>query len=154
MAQTASLNRAQMEKVESEGSTWNNPYMQLGPFDLRVYMDPGYLTLTYAVVGGSFVQNGDYIEGVTVSWFTEADDDYGMATPEQLCDFNESFGFPECVECPFDADALCWPFAMRDMTGERIEVTSTHPETGEQTTGVAEATSEMVEAWEAGGFCP
>jgi len=58
------------------------------------------------------------------------------------------------LECPHDPSLYCFPLAARSMTGEQVQISGTHPETGETTEGITEITQEMIEAWQVDEYCP
>lgn len=141
--------------MEVPSGTWLNPYLQLGPMDISLVS--GYydnVPLLHATIGASFEPVDAMLQGGTLDGF-QLIHDLGMHPHEgnAACALLESLGI-ECVECPDGSGIDCIVLAARAMPGQDVQVSGANPETGEQYDTLIEVTPEMVEAWEAGGFCP
>jgi len=130
-----------------------DPYLHIGPQDVSTNPWGYENVLSDVEIGGSFAVEGDTLaegtfEGLYDLWSYEFE--LGWICN---CEIVNSLGI-DCVECPDGSGPCCVVFSGRNFPAGRVEVTGTHPETGEQTIGLTEVTTEMVAAWETGGFCP
>ncbi len=144
--------------------SWDNPYLSFAPTQpltassLSVDGETwGEYTLHGWRVDGSFLPGTSRLVGGTLTATVDTrgldaaiDPDAGEGV---TCDLLSSLGIG-CLDCPDGSGPFCLPIEILDMESEPVEVTGTHPETGEPFAGLVEVTEEMVVGWQAGGFCP
>ena len=143
---------------------WDNPYLETVPTVLRARTEGVLFTVYDFLFRGSITVDGEAVEGggfeglldtrVFDSAFEDSDWVDDSSVGEGItCELFASLNM-ECIDCPLDQGRFCIQVNTFNMSGTRVDVTSTNPETDELHEGLIEVTEEMVAHWTDLGFCP
>ena len=142
---------------------WENPSFEFGPVEAEPEDSHEFYTAHIALlfadktITGRFTQPGDAISDGTIDGTMDTrylDESIDPGAEEGIaCEVLAEIDI-DCIECPDGSGPYCLVVSAVGIEGQVVAVTAEHPETGEALTGLTEVTSEMVEAWEAGSFCP
>jgi hypothetical protein len=148
------------EGVDDLPADWRNPAFSADGFDYDFFFDydDGAVGHVYeATASGTFRTDGERITGIVLDEWV----DVGFWTHAQVagwdenddpCDLVAALG-QACVECP-DGTVGCVHQRMELLEAHRVDVSSIHPETGEELTTLVEVSQEQADAWTEAGFCP
>ncbi len=137
---------------------WDNPFFVADGFDAAFHFtqeDGPALGRAYDIhASGAFRTDGDRIDGIVLDELLDMDflseiASFGDQTP---CEFLENLGM-SCTACP-DSTLGCHPMRVELAQAHRTDVSTIHPETGEELTTLIEVSQEQVDEWTIAGFCP
>ncbi len=137
---------------------WDNPTFLAADFAFSFHFDDpegsavGRVHETFA--GGTFRTDGERIDGIVLDELLDLGflAETSLTHGEPACELFETLGC-ECIECP-DGHVDCVHLRIELLQAHRTDVSSTHPETGEELTTLIEVSQEEVDAWTAAGLCP
>jgi len=141
----------------TEGSTWDNPFVEVTFDELPLTIEGIECSVTGMRITWSFLSTCDELVGGTLEGELDTrclDPLIDPGAPEgAACDMVSSLGIP-CQECSSGVGPFCLFVAAEAILADSVQVTGIDPETGTQYDELTEVTTEMVDAWTAGGFCP
>jgi hypothetical protein len=145
-------------------AAWTDPVIHVGPMDLEFPAFSGVVADGQVTdvpffdfdASGAFLPDGSALAGGTVAGTFDTRAYRAFVDPagdeDVVCDMMDALGIG-CDECPGGSGPFCVTFSLYDLAGPRIDVVSTHPETGLELAGLTAVSREEVEAWQGLGFC-